>query len=182
MHAKKIVLLPKEATETRRPIDSVLNGLEREMIDLLDQNVAADAKLTMYNSLFNRFRKLTSQRNEPYKLQILEPVEQDISDKEILEGIPDTKLSNANLLLKFIQKTPNIQITENGEIIVDGNKIYGSNIIDLVHDLSRQRKTHAPAIGIAEIARALKKANVPIQAIGNKERLEYFGVPVQWEE
>lgn len=38
----------------------------------------------------------------------------------------------------------------------------------------RDRKTHAAPVGLKPLAKALKQANVPLEYIGNKNRINYF--------
>lgn len=182
MHTKKIVVLPQEITESKRPVDSVLNRLESEMISILDTNAATDVKMSKYGSLFNRYRKLLNQRNEPFRLHVLERPEPQISDTDILSGLSEGKQEKAKLLLKFIRNNPRIEIGENGEIYIEGQKIRGSNIIDLVHDLSIKRKAAPPAIGVNEIVKVLNKSNLPLEAVGNKDRRRLFDQFPEWDE
>jgi len=62
---------------------------------------------------------------------------------------------------------------ENGEVIIDDERIKNSNIIDIVHDLTRDRKNIAP-MGTEHVINALRKANIPREFIGNKNRHELF--------
>jgi hypothetical protein len=55
--------------------------------------------------------------------------------------------------------------TNNGEIVIDGEKVPNSNIVDLIHNFSRSRK-RAPVVGAVELATILKKENVPRECIG----------------
>lgn len=182
MHTKKVILLPKEATETSKSIDPIIQRFETAMINVLDQNISADAKMAKYNSLFSRYQNLVKQKNEPYKLQVLEKTEPLITDSVILEDIPSKSLSHAELLLKYIRENPSIDVKDNGEVIVDGHIIQGSNIVDIVHDLSRKRKAKAVSTGVEEVARALNRSNIPLEAIGNTNRLNFFNRVAQWVE
>lgn len=173
-HTQKMILVPADITEQHKPIDPVLNNLDAEMNRILsNEKISSDVKLIKYNQVLRKFSKFHVQRQEPHEISFV--VEDDvISNEEILKNMPGTRITTAKSLLSHIRSNPNIKIESNGEIIVDGQKIFGSNIVDLVHDFSRDLKAHPPAVGAIEMAKALKRSNMPLELIGNKARLNYF--------
>jgi hypothetical protein len=50
----------------------------------------------------------------------------------------------------------------------------GSNIVDLIHDLSRERKTQKAPQGLQEFVKVLRSANLPLEYIVNKNRRSMF--------
>ena len=58
--------------------------------------------------------------------------------------------------------------TERGELIFGGEVIKGSNIVDLVNDVLRNRKTFDHPHGWGQFARALRGSNVPRDLVGNR--------------
>jgi len=57
--------------------------------------------------------------------------------------------------------------------LIDGDRIRNSNITDIMYDLTRDRKNAAP-VGTEYMIQTLKKANIPQEYIGNKNRLDLF--------
>ena len=59
------------------------------------------------------------------------------------------------------------------ELLHEGVAIPGSNIVDLVHDLLRNRKTVDP-IGWQQIANQMHSANIPMELVGNVARRQHI--------
>ena len=51
------------------------------------------------------------------------------------EFLTPIQTKNAKSLLKRVQEMPGFKLNESGEIILDGTRLYGSNISELVSDL-----------------------------------------------
>ena len=62
---------------------------------------------------------------------------------------------------------------ERGELIHKGVAIRGSNAVDLVHDLLRNRKTPDP-VGWQQFANQTRAANIPMELVGNVTRRLYL--------
>jgi hypothetical protein len=89
-----------------------------------------------------------------------------------LEKIIPPKFKNkASTLLDYVLENPRLAISENQELIIDKNKINDSNIIDIISDISRPRKSIAPT-GSEALVHVLLKSNVPKELFGNKQRLD----------
>ena len=73
-----------------------------------------------------------------------------------IKGIPETRTTLAKLLLDFIMQQPNINIDKKGEMAVNGNILHNSNIVDVVHDLVRGRKTPFTSNRTRNIGRCFK--------------------------
>lgn len=173
---KKVILVPTDITQIVKPVDKTLGTLDSEMTSIINNpNIALDLKLQKYNQVLQRYKFLQTERNKPYSIEI-EEHNPKLDFEVILRGIPEKKIPIAKLLTDFISKQDNIHIEDTGEITVDGQRIRNSNIIDLVHDLVRDRKTHTGPVGIQSLTHALKVANVPLEYIGNKNRLDLFQI------
>lgn len=70
---------------------------------------------------------------------------------------------------------------KNGELTTSGVTLPGTNIVDLIGDVMRARKTVAAPPGIDQFARGLSEINVPREVVGNRNRLSLIfggvGVP-----
>ena len=59
---------------------------------------------------------------------------------QILQSVHKTMHKKAELLLGMIKINNNLTWNEQGVVSYKGNRIHGSNIIDLINDAIRQRK------------------------------------------
>ena len=62
---------------------------------------------------------------------------------------------------------------DRGELLHEGVAIPDSNIVDLVHDLLRNRKTVDP-IGWQQFANQMHAANIPMELVGNVARRQHI--------
>lgn len=85
----------------------------------------------------------------------------------MLHGVAQSYRSKAKQLAEFIDRSSNIRWTEKGRLVIDNVELPHSNIVDLLNDAVRERKTHAPPNGRAQLSAALRKAGVPRKFIGN---------------
>lgn len=174
---KKAILVPADFNLQRKPIDEPLENLDTEMLRILQsQNLSPDVKIRQYNQTLQRYMALKTDRDKPYSLEITNTEPPKTLDETILKGLPPTKIEMGRMLLDFINKQDNIIVEKNKEVTINGTRIPHSNIIDLVHDLVRDRKTHLPAIGSNKFLDALRLANIPLEYIGNKKRVELFPI------
>lgn len=96
------------------------------------------------------------------------------SKKQILSLIPKSYIKKGESLLDFLLTRQNkVHWDDDGTVLVDNNRITGSNIIDLVNDSLRPLKKSDP-IGWEKFAKALKEIKVPLTYIGNPKRNEYI--------
>ena len=177
-HTKKMALVPHQlvssllAQQHLNPNIAQLNSLDQQMKAILDDTgVPADLKYKQYNQVLRQYINVRDQELRPTPVPI-----QEISTRskrpDILEGIPKTHKATARLLLRHIEDTPEIEWNDKQELVIQGNTVPGSNIVDLIHDFSRPRKTVRPATGWHELSEALKKTNVSREAVANKWRLQ----------
>jgi hypothetical protein len=177
---KKMILVPSELTSPTKAVDQILHNLDSEMMNILQkEDIPADVKLKQYNQILSRYSSLQDFKRQPYKLDVIDPDDCKITDEEILHGIPDKNKKTAKALLNFVKKGSNILIEKNGEITVNGNRVKGSNIVDLIHDLSRDRKTSKIPKGFQELIRGLKASNLPLEYVVNRKRRNMFVEPLE---
>jgi hypothetical protein len=87
---KKMILVPSDLTTPVKPVDTVLDKLDSEMMNILHtQNVPMDIKMKQYNQILNRYSSLQDFKSQPYRLDVIEPIASKITDEEILQGIPE---------------------------------------------------------------------------------------------
>ena len=92
-------------------------------------------------------------------------------ENEIIDSVPKTLKQKARRLLDKIKGT--VSWNDRGEMVYRNVPVPGSNIVDLVNDALRKRKSFQP-VGWKMFARGLKDVNAPMDLIGNPERWTYI--------
>ncbi len=85
--------------------------------------------------------------------------------------MPRNHHNKARLLLDHLRQHPEVlNLSDKNELIVNGDRVPGSNINDLVNESVRQRAVRQ-FTGSEAFAEALACSNVPKEALGSKDRL-----------
>ena len=154
------------------PIHRSMSTLVRDMPNILQTTDLADEeKVHQYNQILQRYLEYQDNLRAstvPPPMSITKDMEQ-----EVLSTIPKTMRRKAENLLERVKRQFNLGWNERGELLFNGEVIQGTNIVDLVNDMVRQRKSFQPH-GWREFARALRQDNVPQDLIGNKERWDWM--------
>ena len=100
---------------------------------------------------------------------VIETETKDAIEEEILESVPNTMKTKAELLVRKMKADPNIAWSKKGELHYKGETVRGSNVVDLVNDVLRKRKYFNPQ-GWEAFGEALREANVPQDLIGHEDR------------
>lgn len=181
MHTNKMILVPHEIVGENESTKQFISNMDREMMKILqDKSIADDAKMIKYQQVLQRYQSAVHEKEKPFQLEIREQVsEPDPLTDDIVETIPPKWRKQAALLLQYTRKNPHMKWSEKGELVIGGNKIIGSNIIDLINDFSRSRKSE-PAIGAEIFLEKLLSDNVPMEAIVNKNRLKLIDKEINY--
>ena len=99
---------------------------------------------------------------------------------ELYEQLPKTSHKKAKTLMNFVNSLPNVSITPNGAVSIDGREIKNSNISNIISDLILNRISKPP-VGAKQLALELKYNNVPIEVITNKNRHSWFDNKISTE-
>ena len=91
-------------------------------------------------------------------------------EADVVDTVPKTMQVKARRLMEHLKR--DIAWTARGELIHEGVPIVGSNVVDLVTDLLRKRKTDP--IGRQPFARQLRAINLPMELVGNTSRKAYI--------
>ena len=92
-------------------------------------------------------------------------------ENEIIDSVPKTLKQKARRLLDKIKGT--VSWNNRGEMMYRNVPVPERNIVDLVNDALRKRKSFQP-VGWKMFARGLKDVNAPMDLIGNPERWTYI--------
>ena len=159
LHVRKMALvdprLLKSLRENPTPlpdaIDTALRDLDAEMTSILDGS-DADEPIPVVVEVKKEAAATTA--------SVVEPT-------DIVGTLPKT------LQMKGRQLLSAVTWNERGELIHKGVAIRGSNAVDLIHDLLRNRKTPDP-VGWQQFANQMRAANIPMELVGNVTRRLYL--------
>ncbi|KAG8238309.1 hypothetical protein J437_LFUL017844 [Ladona fulva] len=151
-------------------------------------------KWNLYKQSLQRFLHFSDEERKPATLTI-SPVNSGKNDEEAMEEtghvnvhdhsasdrirseivatVPKKFKKKAQLLVDRLASSGNIKWDQTGTISMRGNKLTGTNIIDLVGDLMRKRKDFSPT-GLVPFLNSLSEINVPHEFIGNADHLRYI--------
>ena len=149
---------PPPATDT---LGKKVQALDDDMMTILDRKDLDDGtKVTLYNQVLQRYNVLADKHvKEPIRVVTVnesmagsgsgvEPgpgsegaVRAPSSGLEatVLDTVPKTMQAKARRLMEHLKR--DVAWTARGELIHEGVPVAGSNVVDLVNDLLRKRKT-----------------------------------------
>lgn len=172
-HAKKMVLISPDALRRlNTPVkDNTVDTIENDMTKILHAPELEDrTKWSQYQQLMQRCQFFQDQLRQPTEIPIMETA--DFTEKfevEILRTLPKAFKTKGELLFKRLCASEVITWDRNGLVSINGVAIVGSNIVDLVCDVVRFKKSGSP-VGWKEFTEALRLINVPQEFIGNQLR------------
>lgn len=199
-HAKKMALVPHELiTRLRKEDDDALlghiNSLDDDMKQIISSNKPTDVKLKLYQQALQRYLVLKEQQKQPIQIEIKPPTVEAPDapvpvqhmplpasvHNAVSDYIPARYQRQAKLLLQHIESHPGeIGWNEHQELLINGQRVVNSNIVDLVYDFVLPTRTETqPAYGAIEFADILRQTNAPTGAILNKHRLYLIRPPAE---
>ena len=95
-------------------------------------------------------------------------------ERSVLESLPKTLKSKGKMLLSQLRKNPTVEWNDRGNLVYQQRVIEGSNAVDLLNDVLRQRKTAPDPTGWEVFASVLKDDNTPKELISNPRRLRWM--------
>jgi hypothetical protein len=81
--------------------------------------------------------------------------------------------AKAQLLLKKVKSSSDINWNKKGELKYKGEAVQGSNMVDLANDVLRKRKYFNPQ-GWETFGEGVREANVPQDLISHEDRWRYI--------
>lgn len=169
------------------PSDTV-SELDREMSRLLNnKNLGDQDKWEQYQQVLQRYLHFASQRRKPIHLPVVDmevdddgdggsssTVNSAVSNEEIVETFTKTYKQTVRNFLKALDgKKELISWDKEGAVYIRKYKIPKSNIIDLLHDVIRARKSIQPP-GWEQLMHVLKEINIPNEFVTNPFSQEYL--------
>jgi hypothetical protein len=121
-----------------------LGRLENQLDTILKEPLSSEERYARYEQTFRRIQQLRGMQLNPPPYLAPDaplPVQQVIYQKlptEVLSTLGRNHKKSGELLVKHIERNPVFKWDENMQLVVDGNPIKGSNMVDLVHDFTIQ--------------------------------------------
>ncbi|XP_071964131.1 uncharacterized protein [Antedon mediterranea] len=170
-------------------LQPILQTLDNSMKGILERDDLHDYdKITMYNQVLQRYLNKEKPVNNPSPMSLnvqqtgnVEINEngaeskEDYTDsisKEILQSMPSSLKSKTKTFLDRLdryRKMGVIDWSRYGELLIEGQMVKGSNLLDLTKDIIQEKKGFEP-IGWRDFITVLAKLNTPESLIGNPTR------------
>lgn len=162
-------------TEPVNPLHRNISALDNDMKTVLQRSDLSDReKVQEYNQVLQRYLEYQDHYRFSSQHPMSDPPSQVAGiEEDILRTVPKTLRRKAEALLDRIKRHPDMTWNERGEFTYKGKTLSGTNVVDLINDAIRHRKTFQPH-GWQDFARALRQSNVPQDLIGHRERWEWM--------
>lgn len=180
-NAKKMIIVPIEAFQRvqnqQQTSSNIASGLDNEMLKLLNNTTLSDReKWDQYQQVLQRFLHFASQKRKPINIPVVDmnSKHNGIGMEEIVDTFSKTYKKDVRNLVKALEKKNEfVSWDEDGVITINGEKIPNSNIVDVLHDIIRARKSTQPP-GWKQLMMILKETNTPSEFITNPFSREYL--------
>ena len=158
---------------TSNAIDMTLRDLDAEMTSILDRSDAdVSEKVRLYNHALLRYNDMTKSRAAkpiPVVVAVKKeaaaattmPATLVVEPTGVVGTLPKTLQTKGRQLLSRLSA---VTWNERGELMHKGVAIPGSNAVDLIHDLLRNRKTPDPVVW-QQFASQMRAANIPMELV-----------------
>ena len=165
------------------PLASSLSSLDQTMQAILQNPSVGDdyTKAQHYSQVLQRYLRQADQYRErplgKVTVKEIESVEDAKSDKDVsqikqlLRGtLPPSLIRGGTTLAETLADLPEVNWDDKLQLIVDGKTVENSNIVDLLSDLGRKKKTSKPPKGMNELLTVFKERNIARSLIPNEAR------------
>ncbi len=179
---RPMVVVPQDLLDSLRynqqqkmgVVGQQLITLDAEMKDILNADLPDATKAQKYFQTLQKYMTTKEFATQPKEVKTTTPV----SNPSPIDDVPLKQRKKAEQIFNWIKRTePNITWNKRGE--VEG--IPGSNIADLVTELTKVRSTTLPA-GFAQFTELVKEANIPQTLVANKEHWDTYINPVREDD
>jgi hypothetical protein len=158
-------LFQKQQLMTDEPIEQ-LSSLDSDLHRILkDTTLPSDQKAKLYNQALERFSVMRHKHIDPAPVE--QPEEE--PDHDVLSGVPKQYMNRAHALYKKVRTIPGMKWNDQGEMVYNGERVPGSNIVDLIHTFVKPgRRNGMKPVGWRVFGQRLLEGGVPRTLITNK--------------
>ena len=190
-HLSNMLPQPTPQQPLPDPLATSLSSLDQTMKGILQTTSGGDdyTKAQIYSQALQRYLRQADQfRERPIgkvTLKEIESVEEDKPEKDVSyiksllrATLPESFIKGGTSLADAMDNLPGISWDDKLQLIVDGKTVENSNIVGLLSDLSRKKKTSKPPKGMEELLGVFKERNIPKSLIINEARRSALtGIP-----
>src|ERR1700690_583201 len=151
-HAKKMMLVDPRFTRPSMR-DKSLSALDTEIANTLDSDEPDDVKAKHYIMTLKRFKF-----HEEIPKPVIKPLEK--LEPKVLESVSQKQQYKAKRAMDLLKRNSEVDFNDRGELIYRQSRVPGSNIVDLIEDLTRTTSTESP-VGWEALAASLKESKAP---------------------
>ena len=179
-----------DPTALRNPevsvIDMTVKGLDEGLRSILNTpNLPGDEKVKLYSNFLQDYLVLQKKKSDiyarptpvtyaqPLPQQVMQPDVDGSVEKEVMLTVPKSLKKQAGVLLERMKRDPSMGWTDRGELVLQGSKLVGTNVVDLVKDILSKRKGVEPR-GWKVFASHLADSNIPQDLVHNPDRLLFM--------
>ena len=175
-HGRKMALIPIDMLKQKQNLtpltspnkDQVVKKMDEVSSLLDDEHLPESLKVSRLNEKLNNYSVFADKLIEEDKIQ-------DDDDDDLFNPLPKTFRQPAKVLMSKLKKHSKVikwdPITN--EVTLHGKVLRGSNILDLVGDVLRSRKS-TPPMHSDIFLKTLANLNMPEEFVKNKYRISKF--------
>ena len=144
-------------------------SLDAKMQEVLNrQDLTDEEKVRLYEQVLNEYLHYRRQATTiPSAAQLTPQSSPSLYNvDDVIASVPKAFRGKAEQLARRVLRE--MKWSPSGELVVDDRAIPGTNVVDLVNDAVRYRKTVRPK-GREEFVEAMSKLNLPRELVGNRE-------------
>ena len=175
---RPMVVVPQDLLDSLRynqqqkmgTVGQQLVSLDTEMKDILNADLPDAAKAQKYFQTLQKYMMTKEIATTPKE----EKTETPPTSLSPVNDVPLKQRKKAEQIFNWIKRVAPDKITWNNRGEVEG--IPGSNIADLITELTKVRSTTLPA-GFAQFTELAKEANIPQTLVSNKEHWDTYFNP-----
>lgn len=155
--------------QNNAPQQSTINKIDENMQRILNDDQLDDYdKEKLYTQNLGNYVNMRDKQNVTDSInESQQSIKQWSNDT--LSTIPKTMQTKAKALMKYMQMDQDISWDTKGQLVLKGQVIPKSNVIDLLHDSVRPRKTSKKPKGWKELRRHFQSRNIAQELLGNSE-------------
>lgn len=180
---KKMVLLPHSALKSTNdsPIvgtHGLIDQLDNKMHSILsDKRLSPSEKWNRYSEALNQYLHFVDEHRKPVGVSVTleqpassRDVKQDTHLRETLQrAVPIMYRKTAQAILDELSVARSQELMtwdENGQLIIRGKTLPGTNVVDIISDLCRSRKNFVPE-GREQVREIVKDLHLPRDLVRN---------------
>ena len=147
------------------PVSELETQRKRLFSVLDDPSMTSNQKVKSYHQTMQPYMDDYEKMVRPAALDPTAPGDKTTKPREpvnvLMAGMPDSYKLPTKAFISYLEQNPKITWTNDGALALDGTKVPGSNLVDIVNYAVRKRRAVSEPIGWAPFNAFLKRNNAP---------------------